>query len=520
MDIFCERSFIMLAVIKKNSYGWFLIALLSLLLSAGLCSLLTPTPALAVSEVLEITGDGVSNPVTYTREQLEEMEQHQYVYSVINTWPTKKWYVGQGVSLRELLALAGIKEDAATITFTSQDSYTITLTTKELLTDKRYYFPHFKENSSTDGDGNIPGSTVDARLVEPIIALESVEGSDNPRYMNDLNTLLLMLGQRGVTEQTGNLFVKYLTKIEVSTTEPPQWDSPQANPAAGDVTAGTMVALSNMHMDDDKVYYTTDGSTPTINSPMYNWIAKRWWTSRADVLGNYNHPIGPINEDTIIKAVTIGPGKRDSEIVSFSYRVSDGIKTDEQEIPFIDTETDEQKTPSLIDISGHWAQKNIEELVASGAVGGYADNTFKPNNTVTRAEFAAMLVKALKLEGKNGTDFADTSNHWAKEYIAIAASNGIVNGLGADTFAPDALITREQMAVMISKAVQLVPATEDIEFADSDSISEWARKAIVDNVANGILKGYYDNTIRPQSNTTRAEAATVIVSAMRQLPEN
>jgi len=56
--------------------------------------------------------------------------------------------------------------------------------------------------------------------VEPIIGLISVEGSDDPKYMNDMNTLLLMIGQRSVTEQTGNLFVKYLNKIEVLTAEP------------------------------------------------------------------------------------------------------------------------------------------------------------------------------------------------------------------------------------------------------------------------------------------------------------
>ena len=84
-----------------------------------------------------------------------------------------------------------------------------------------------------------------------------------------------MLGQRTVTEQTGNLFVKYLNKIEVLTTPPEKWDAPQANPPSGTVPPGTMVALSNANNDDDKIYYTTDGSTPTMDSPMYNWIASR-----------------------------------------------------------------------------------------------------------------------------------------------------------------------------------------------------------------------------------------------------
>ena len=67
--------------------------------------------------------------------------------------------------------------------------------------------------------------------MEPIIGLISVEGSDDPKYMNDMNTLLLMIGQRSVTEQTGNLFVKYLNKIEL-TCRAGKWDAPQANPRA------------------------------------------------------------------------------------------------------------------------------------------------------------------------------------------------------------------------------------------------------------------------------------------------
>jgi len=232
--------------------------------------------------------------------------------------------VGKGVKLWDLLLEAGIKEDEAKlIIFTSADGYTVTLTIKELFHDRRYRFPYFKD--SKDSDGHLPGSAEKAVKVEPLVALISVEGSDNPKYMNDMNSFLLMLGQRAVTEQIGNLFVKYLSKIEVSTAEPGQWDAPRANPPSGAIPKGTMVTLSNLNNDDDKIYYTTDGSNPTFNSPMYNWVASRWWSAREDVLGTINLPIGPINENTSIKAVTIGPGKKDSEIVTFNYYV-DGTR--------------------------------------------------------------------------------------------------------------------------------------------------------------------------------------------------
>ncbi len=455
------------------------------------------------SESLEILGDGVSQPTLFTLEQLQEMEQVQKVYSAINTWPTKKWYVGEGVSLRSLLDSVGMSEEARMIRFYSNDGYSLTLTLKELFEDQRYCYPHFMDNSPGDGGGNILGSPDGAEPVEAIIALKSVEGSNNPKYINDLNSLLLMLGQRAVSEQTGNLFVKYLNKIEVLSEEPPQWDTPEANPEPGRVEPGTMVTLSNDNMDDDKVYYTIDGSIPTIDSSMYNWIARRWWSARTDVLGLYNKPIGPINEDITIKAITIGPGKSDSEVATFSYTI-------------LSSGSDEGKAVvSLNDITGHWAQQSIEELVATGSVGGYPDGSFRPENTVTRAEFASMLVKALQLE-KGDKVFADTIDHWAKDYIAAASARGIVNGYDANTFGPDDLITREQMAFMIFKAAELPALGEETGFADKDDISSWAWQAVAGVVEEGIMNGYQDNTIQPQGKASRAEAATVIVKALNR----
>lgn len=304
----------------------FMIALLSILLLAGSLCLVLPKTVLAASDSLEITGDGVKKPVTLTLKQLQQMEQHEYVYSSINTWPTKKLYVGKGVKLQDLLNKAEMTDEAKLLAFSSSDGYTVTIMVKEILEDKRYRFPNFKMGA--DSDGHLPGDASGKVEVEPIISLTSVEGSDNPNYMNDLNSLLLMLGQRTVTEQTGNLFVKYLTKIEVLTVEPGKWDAPQANPGSGVVPAGTMVALSNNNNDDDKIHYTIDGSIPTMNSPTYNWIASRWWTARADVLGTINHPIGPITKDITIKAITIGPGKLDSDVATFNYKVGDQSSSD------------------------------------------------------------------------------------------------------------------------------------------------------------------------------------------------
>ncbi|MEL7564424.1 MAG: S-layer homology domain-containing protein, partial [Dehalobacterium sp.] len=168
----------------------------------------------------------------------------------------------------------------------------------------------------------------------------------------------------------------------------------------------------------------------------------------------------------------------------------------------------------LKDINSHWAKASIEKLVSTQAISGYQDGTFKPNNNITRAEFATILVKAFNLSPEQGTVFADTANHWAKDSIATAAAHGILTGYSADKFGPNDPITREQMAVMIVKAAKLADQEGGKTFADSSAISAWAVDAVNIVVGENIMGGYEDNTFKPQNKATRAEAATVIVKAL------
>ena len=105
-------------------------------------------------------------------------------------------------------------------------------------------------------------------------------------------------------------------------TDPPlKWDKPTASVLPGQVPPGTLVELQSVFNDEDKVHYTLDGSDPTIHSPMYNIISSRWWSSRGrEKVAEINRPIELV-EDTTIKAVVIGPGRLNSDIVSFSYQV-------------------------------------------------------------------------------------------------------------------------------------------------------------------------------------------------------
>jgi hypothetical protein len=173
-----------------------------------------------------------------------------------------------------------------------------------------------------------------------------------------------------------------------------------------------------------------------------------------------------------------------------------------------------QEPVNLSDIKGHWAQASIVKLVQQGAISGYPNGTFMPDKTITRAEFASVLVSSLNLKGTGGKVFADTDKHWARESIAIANARGIINGYNSQRFGPDDPITREQMALMIYQAQGLTSNVTGKKFRDEARISPWSRNAVMATTAAGIINGYPDGSFRPQGRTTRAEAATVIVNCL------
>lgn len=203
-----------------------------------------------------------------------------------------------------------------------------------------------------------------------------------------------------------------------------------------------------------------------------------------------------------------------ANLVQANTEVLDIVKIDN--IIINETEPAQPTIPLLVDVKGHWAEISIMSLIENKIISGYPDGTFRPDNQITRAEFAVIIVKAFKLENKTGKIFNDTANHWAKDQIATAQAYGIVGGYNETTFGPNDPITREQMAVMIVKAAGITDVTGGVNFSDGEKISSWATSAIETAVSHKILTGYPDNTFGPQGNASRAEAATVIINALQK----
>jgi hypothetical protein len=174
----------------------------------------------------------------------------------------------------------------------------------------------------------------------------------------------------------------------------------------------------------------------------------------------------------------------------------------------------EEPEVTIKDIKGHWAEEDITKLENRKIISGYPDGNFWPDRPITRAEFAVALVKAYGLSLTEGTKFEDSSNHWAKDYIATANAYNIVSGYNDDSFGPDDHITREQMAVMINNAAKFDADGMPITFMDKEDISEWAKNAVERVASNQLINGYPDGTFKPKQSTTRAEALTVIAKAL------
>lgn len=169
----------------------------------------------------------------------------------------------------------------------------------------------------------------------------------------------------------------------------------------------------------------------------------------------------------------------------------------------------------LTDITGHWAEQAILDLLGKGIISGYGDSTFRPNNKITRAEVAVLLIKAKGIvPAKNAQlDFKDKGKvpSWSTGYIYEAVKAGILTGYPDKTVRAEKEITRAEAIVMIMKAFgKSASSTQLSGFKDSKSIPAWAGGYITTAFSEGFIKGYSDNTLKPNNTITRAEVASII----------
>lgn len=200
------------------------------------------------------------------------------------------------------------------------------------------------------------------------------------------------------------------------------------------------------------------------------------------------------------------------------------------------------------DLAGHWARPDVELMASKYVVKGLPDGRFDPEGRVTRAEFAAMLVRALGLPpangaavsgaaaggaavggaaaGGGGATFSDVRpGDWYYGELAAAVAAGLIKGYDDGTFRPNDPVTREQAAAMAARALAAAGkagalaadevATRPADFADRGEVSPWARDGMALAVKEGIVRGRTAASLAPQAGATRAEAAVMVARFWR-----
>ena len=179
------------------------------------------------------------------------------------------------------------------------------------------------------------------------------------------------------------------------------------------------------------------------------------------------------------------------------------------------------KVTSLTDISGHWAYESIADLFGRGVISGDENKKFYPDNNITRAEFCKMtaIVSGKTSASNTAASFSDVNRGaWYYNYVMAAAENGLINGYEDGSFRPDNNISRQEMAVIISRMIHAENiAVEDgnsISFTDIADVNDYARDAVMELSGMGIISGD-GGSFRPNDNLTKAEASTVLYKSRK-----
>lgn len=460
-----------------------------LLLMAALIQLSFAYMAYGSDDKLTITGNGVETTVEYTQGELKAMyaDTVRHIYSSVNNWPTKKLTVAEGIPLSTLLKKAGLKEAAATIKVYASDGYYKTFTRQELTGDARYAYPNIADDSTTDN-----------QKVETIIAWTSGDGKNGYDGMSD-DYLLLVMGQRSITEQNAPWFVKYVSKIEVTLNKPDKWAEATVE-TVQESPEGSIVKLNHPDFDSVKLHYTKDGTVPTVNSPIFNISATHWQPE-------INEPVS-VKKGEVLKVTAIGPGKENSDVLTYEPKGVQGS--------------------AFGDMKGYeWAEESVMFLSERKILEGTKAGIFNPGGKLTRAQFAKIMVVAAGEEPAASIkgSFDDVKqNAWYAGYVEKAVELKLISGKGDGKFAPDDTITKEQMISIVVRAMEKEKEAGKLKLSDAakldggSSVSPWAEGFVAYAYRAGLLeKGHMLSSaasgkwnLTGGAAATRAEAADIV----------
>jgi len=180
------------------------------------------------------------------------------------------------------------------------------------------------------------------------------------------------------------------------------------------------------------------------------------------------------------------------------------------------------------DLAGHWAEETVNDMGSRMVIEGTGSSTFSPDRDITRAEFAAIVVRGLGLKlDKGTTPFTDVAaSDWYAGAVNAAYKYGLIDGFKDGKFRPNDKITREQALLIIAKAMAITGLKEKLPaksadtllkgYEDNSSVSGWARSGVADSVQAGIVTGRNGTTLAPKAYMTRAEVAATVSRLLKE----
>jgi len=168
--------------------------------------------------------------------------------------------------------------------------------------------------------------------------------------------------------------------------------------------------------------------------------------------------------------------------------------------------------------SDAWYCASVQWAVDEGIVNGVDEDTFDPDGAATRAMVVTMLWRLAGEPAAAGSDFADvTGDAWYAGAVGWAASGGVVNGMSANTFAPDAEVTREQLAAILYRYAQTQGEgftgawAFPLNYSDAAEVSDWAYEPLCWMTMNGVIQGMDGGVLAPGANATRAQITAMFM---------
>jgi len=441
---------------------------------------------------LVIRGDGVGKEISFTLAEIKAMTEHisRGAYSALNTWPTRSVYYAEGIDLAALLDMAGLVENATMINIAEAPAtdgspgYNMSFLLEDLLIE-RYTFEGTKA------------------AVPAIIAFRQSERSFETLEDTDFR---LIFGQLTEQDQTSIAFVKSVRTITVSCDPAKQLPKPQA--AAEQLPDGRYSVSLNSSNTNAKVHYTTDGSTPTVHSTMYNISANHWQP-------HLNVPF-VVSGDTVVKAIAVAIGFQASDVLEFTPASLTGGAQQPGESGMANFKRVSSYTSGrFTDVDeDQWYGLNNFRVIANvfeyGLMKGTSDTVFNPSGRVTIAEAVTVAARVLSIYAADGEDFAP-GEPWYTVYVDYAIAAGIITDSDFADYNREA--TRAEMAYIFSRSLP------QSEFSERNTVNSLPDVTSTTPYYDSILMLYKagvvagsdgPGTFHPGNSITRAEAATII----------